>query len=239
MNNKLFDSLRGKLVVSCQAEEGSPFNTPEGVSAFAQSAVRGGAAGIRTCGIEKTACIVKNVTVPVIGLTKAYFPDGTVCITGAFEDVEQLVKAGASIVAVDGTSRARAGGLGGADYIRAIKQRHNIIIMADIATPEEALACHEAGADCVSTTLCGYTPDTLAFARGNRPAFDMLDKCLQVLPRDYPVFAEGRFNTPTDAQKAVELGAWAVVVGSAITRPHLITQWFVDAINEKGKDDGK
>lgn len=239
MTNKIFESLRGRLIVSCQAEEESPFNTPEGVTAFAQSAVRGGAAGIRTCGIEKTASIVSNVSVPVIGLTKSYFPDGTVCITGNFSDVEQLIEAGASIIAVDGTERLRENGLTGADYIHAIKRRYDVLIMADIATSDEALACYKAGADCVSTTLCGYTPDTRQLINSHRPSFGVLGKCLQLLPTDYPIFAEGRFNTPEDSRLAVEFGAWAVVVGSAITRPHLITQWFVDSIRELEKEGKK
>jgi N-acylglucosamine-6-phosphate 2-epimerase len=232
MNNNIFESLKGKLVVSCQAEDGSPFNSPEGVTAFAQSAIRGGAAGIRTCGIEKTSSIVHNVSVPVIGLTKSYFPDGTVCITGKFNDVQQLIEAGASIIAVDGTQRLREGGLTGADYIRVIKKKYDVLIMADIATADEALACYKAGADCVSTTLCGYTPDTKQLLDSHRPSFSILGRCLQILPPDYPVFAEGRFNTPEDSRLAIEFGAWAVVVGSAITRPHLITEWFVDSIRE-------
>ncbi|MDO9635298.1 MAG: N-acetylmannosamine-6-phosphate 2-epimerase [Paludibacter sp.] len=230
--NNLFNQLKHQLIVSCQAEGDSPFNSPKGVTDFAIAAIQGGASGIRTCGIEKTRSIVKHTDVPVIGLTKAYFPDGTVCITGTFQDVSDLVDAGTHIIAVDGTFRLREEGLTGPEYISKIKEKFGkIIIMADISTEEEAVACREAGADCISTTLCGYTPETLAKGK-NGPAIDVLRSCVELLP-DCPVFAEGRYNTPQEAALAIDAGAWAVVVGSAITRPHLITQWFVEAIKKK------
>src|SRR5690554_5190988 len=102
-----FKQLHKKLIVSCQAEGESPFNSPKGVTDFAIAALMGGAAGIRTCGVEKTKSIVEHTNVPVIGLTKAYFPDKTVCITGTFKDVKALIKTGVHIIAVDGTFRIR------------------------------------------------------------------------------------------------------------------------------------
>lgn len=69
----IFQKVKGRLIVSCQAEEGSPFNSPEGVGAFAQCAAQGGAAGIRSCGIEKTDYLIRHSRLPVIGLTKSHF----------------------------------------------------------------------------------------------------------------------------------------------------------------------
>ena len=227
-SNSVFDLLRGRLVVSCQAEPPSPFDSPERVADFARCAVMGGAAGIRSCGVEKTRAILTAVDLPVIGLTKAKFPDGTVCITGSFEDVEALVGIGAHIVAVDGTFRKRAGGLTGPEYIARLRDLYpEQLLMADIATLEEARACRAAGADCVSTTLAGYTPDTLEEATGG-PSLGLLQSCAAQL--DCPVFAEGRYNTPAEAASALHAGAFAVVVGSAITRPQVITSWFVKAL---------
>lgn len=226
-----FKTLYKKLIVSCQAEGDSPFNSPEGVTNFAITALQGGAAGIRTCGVEKTKSIVEHTDVPVIGLTKAYFSDNTVCITGTFDDVEALIQTGVHIIAVDGTFRIRENNFSGPDYIAEIKRRFpDALIMADISTIEEAQACKKAGADCVSTTLCGYTPETIHESK-NGPSIELLKNCVHLFP-GYPVFAEGRYNTPEDAALAIEAGAWAVVVGSAITRPHLITKWFVEAINK-------
>ena len=231
MSHNFFDKLKGKLVVSCQAEEGSPFNSPEGVCAFAQCALQGGASAIRSCGVEKTDYILRHISLPVIGLTKSYFDDGFVRITGSFDEFEQLVGIGTPLIAVDGTFRLREGNLTGPDYIRIIKQKHpGVLIMADISTVEEAVACHAAGADCVSTTLCGYTPDTLSESVVG-PSIEMLKQCVSSLP-GVPVFAEGRYNTPSDAALAITSGAWSVVVGSSITRPHLITSWFVSAVDK-------
>jgi N-acylglucosamine-6-phosphate 2-epimerase len=45
-----------------------------------------------------------------------------------------------------------------------------------------------------------------------------------------PVVAEGRITTPGEARAALDAGAWAVVVGGAITRPQLITARFAAAL---------
>lgn len=226
----IFQTLRGGLIVSCQAEGESPFNNPKGVADFAETARMGGAVGIRSQGVDKTAAIIERVApMPVIGLFKSQFPDGTVCITGSFQAVEQLLSVGTHIVAIDGTFREREG-LSGPDFIAEVKRRYpQCTVMADIATFEEGMACAQAGADCLSTTLSGYTPDT-AHIPHEGPDTELLQRLVQAT--DLPVFAEGRINTPADAAKMMQLGAWAVVVGSAITRPHLVTQWYVEKIQQ-------
>ncbi len=232
--NELIKQLKGGMIVSCQAEGDDPFNAnPEYMALFARAAEMGGAIGIRTQGIEKLKAIKRATKLPVIGLLKSQFPDGTVCITGSFNEVEQLIAAGSDIVAIDGTFRKREG-LSGPEFIKEVKKRYGCIVLADIATYAEAKACEEAGADCVSTTLNGYTPDTLQFHDG--PNYDVLKECVDGL--NIPVFAEGRYNTPAEAGKAMELNAYAVISGTAITRPRVITQWFVNEIkkvNNKNK----
>ena len=226
--NPVFSQLKGRLVVSCQAEPPSPFDSPERVADFARCAEMGGAAGIRTCGIEKTRAVLAATALPVIALTKGRFPDGTVCITGNRPDVDALVSLGAHIVAVDGTFRLREGGITGPEYISMLRKRHpSQLLMADIATLEEARACLAAGVDCVSTTLAGYTPETLSEAEAG-PSLALLQRCAEELT--CPVFAEGRYNTPAEAAEAIRKGAFAVVVGSAITRPQVITSWFVKSL---------
>ena len=230
MKNNVFESLKGRLVVSCQAEPPSPFDNPRDVASFARCAIMGGASGIRSCGLEKIKAILSLTNLPVIGLTKAKFPDGTVCITGNFADVEALVAIGTTIIAVDGTFREREGGLTGPQFIAELRKRYpSQLFMADISTPEEALECRKAGADCVSTTLAGYTPQTRG-QLSDGPSLKVLDECVAAC--DCPVFAEGRYNTPAEAASAIAHGAHAVVVGSAITRPQLITEWFVKAIEK-------
>lgn len=226
MNNKIISKLKHDLIVSCQAEGDSPFNSPEGVTMFAKSAIAGGAAGIRSEGIEKTKMILNTVDVPVIGLIKSSFDDGSVKITGSFSDVDDLSFIGCPIIAVDGTFRKREG-LTGPEFIHRIKSEFNALIMADIAKEEEAIECEYAGADLISTTLNGYTPETVV-DKIHSPNFELIKSLVSKLNK--PLIAEGRINSPEAAKKMIELGAYAVVVGTAITRPHIITGWFVDAI---------
>lgn len=226
--NKLIEQLKGGMIVSCQAEGDDPFNAdPEYMALFARAAEMGGAIGIRTQGIAKLEAIKRATPLPVIGLLKSQFEDGTVRITGSFNEVEQLIQSNSDIVAIDGTFREREG-LTGPDFIKAVKQRYGCLVLADIATYSEAKACEKAGADCVSTTLNGYTPDTMQYHDG--PNYDVLKECVNGL--SIPVFAEGRYNTPTEAGEAMKLGAYAVISGTAITRPRVITQWFVDEIKK-------
>jgi len=226
----LFSKTKNGLLVSCQAEGNSPFNNPEDVAKFAICAQMGGAAAIRTEGIEKARAIRARVSLPLIGLVKTEFEDGSVRITGREKDVKDLMDAGCDMVAIDGTNRQREG-MTGPEFIKTMKQKYNVLVMADIATFEEGLACAEAGADCLSTTLSGYTPET----SGNDlsgPDLELIKKLNEHFAGRIPVIAEGRYNTPELASQAIKAGAWAVVTGSAITRPQVITKWFYDAIKK-------
>ena len=226
--DQLLLSLSKSIIVSCQAEGSDPFNEdPEYMALFARAAIMGGARGIRTQGIEKLCAIKRCVSEPIIGLLKSEFPDGSVRITCSYKEVEELISAGSDIIAIDGTFRLREG-LSGPEFIKEVKKRYNCIVLADIATLDEALECEKAGADCISTTLNGYTPDTKNDS-GDYPNYELLKKTVERVK--IPVFAEGRYNTPLDARRAIEIGAFAVIVGSAITRPRVITSWFANSIN--------
>lgn len=226
--SNIIESLKNGMIVSCQAEGEDPFNAdPEYMALFAKAAEMGGAIGIRTQGIAKLEAIKRVTKLPVIGLLKSKFEDGTVRITGSFDEVEQLIASKADIVAIDGTFREREGFTGPA-FIHEVKKKYGCLVLADIATYEEAKACEESGADCVSTTLNGYTPNTLQYRDG--PNYEVLKQCVNGL--SIPVFAEGRYNTPAEAGKAMELGASIVISGTAITRPRVITHWFVEEIKK-------
>jgi N-acylglucosamine-6-phosphate 2-epimerase len=226
MNKEIISKLKYGLIVSCQAEGDSPFNSPEGVMMFAKAAIAGGAVGIRSEGIEKTKMILNTLDVPVIGLIKSQFDDGSVRITGSFSDVDDLSSIRCPIIAVDGTFRKRDG-LTGPEFIHRIKSEIDALIMADIAKDDEAIECEKAGADFISTTLNGYTLETLK-DKTHSPNFQLVKSLTKKV--EIPLIAEGRINNPADAKKMIDLGAFAVVVGTAITRPQIITSWYVDAI---------
>lgn len=217
------------FIVSCQAESNDPFNTPYGVALFAKAAEMGGAHAIRSEGVEKTKEIIKNINLPVIGLIKHYFNDGTVCITRKIDDVQRLIDIGCGIIAVDGTIR-KVNGLTGAEYISKLKSKFNIEIMADISSYEEGAELDNVGVDYVSTTLNGYTK---LGKNLKKPNFSLVKQLASELKT--PVIAEGRISTPMQVSKMISFGAYAVVVGTAITRPRLIVEKYVNLINRKWK----
>lgn len=222
------NDIKGGLVVSCQSEGKDPFNSPEGIALFARAAEMGGAKALRGEGIEKIKKIKEQTSLPLIGLLKSKFEDGSVKITGNKEDFKTLIEIGCEIIAVDGTFRLREG-MSGPEFIRHHKEIFpSSIILADIATVEEAIACEQAGADCISSTLNGYTPETRKNI--NSPNIQLIKNlCASV---SIPVFGEGRINTPELAKKAMDAGAFCVIVGSAITRPRVITQWYIKEMNK-------
>ncbi len=226
---KVLDKLKNGLIVSCQSEGDDPFNTPEGMALFARAAEMGGAAGIRSEGIAKTKEILRHVDVPVIGLVKDEFEDGSVCITRVMEAVDAMCEMGCEVIAVDGTDR-KFHGMTGSEFIRQVKREFEITVMADLDRLEAAEACIKAGADCLSTTLSGYTAATRGIEM-HLPDIGLLRALVKT--SKLPVFAEGRINTPELAKTMIEAGAWAVVVGTAITRPRVVTGWYLEAMSGK------
>lgn len=219
--------LKGGIIVSCQSEGDDPFNQPDYIALFARAAEMGGAVGIRAREVENIRAVCEAVSLPVIGITKGQFTDGLVLITPDLSDVQDVIYAGATIVAVDATQRTRPNGMIGRDFIAAIKKRWDTPVMADISTLEEGIAAEEVGADIIGTTLAGYTPYSKKLAE-DEPDWELLAALAERVKT--PIIAEGRIWTPDQAKKALELGAHAVVVGTAITRPRVITRRFVDRV---------
>ncbi|QIG41344.1 N-acetylmannosamine-6-phosphate 2-epimerase [Microbacterium sp. 4R-513] len=218
----LLESLRGRLVVSCQAQPGEPLHGPDHMTAMALSAVAGGAAGIRCESPTDIRAIRAATRLPLIGLWKQG-REG-VYITPTLEAALAVADAGADIVALDATGRARPDGRTIRDTIAELAAR-GIPVMADVATLGEGVLAAAAGASVVSTTLAGYTPETRHAAS---PDLELVAALSRELP--IPVFAEGRISTPAQLSGAFAAGAWSVVVGGAITRPAVITASFVAAL---------
>lgn len=221
---QIIDALSGRLVVSAQAYPGEPMRDPRTMSQVAASAVRGGAAAVRAQGIADVQAVRTAVEVPVIGLWKD--GDTGVYITPTYQHAYAVALAGAHVVALDGTRRPRPDGLTLAQTIDRLHRETNAVIMADCGSLDDALAASEAGADLVGTTLAGYTNER---PKTDGPDLELLGAMNQA-DIGVPIIAEGRIHTPAHATAAMEAGAHAVVVGTAITHPATITSWFVNAV---------
>lgn len=224
----LFNQIKGGLIVSCQALEHEPLYTKEGgvMPLMAKAAAQSGAVGIRANTVRDITQIKAVVDLPVIGIIKKDYPGTPMYITVTMAEVDALVECGVDILAVQGTSALRPDGSTAADFIRQIKAKYpQQLIMADIATLEEAMACAEAGADFVGTTMRGYTPETKGI---DDIDFAFITELTQKCPA--MVIAEGHIHSPEQAVQALQAGAFALVVGGAITRPAEITARFTGAI---------
>jgi len=215
--------LKHRLIVSCQPVDAGPMDDDLIVCALARAAIAGGAAGVRIEGAGRLAVVRNKITAPIIGIVKRVLANSPVRITPFFEDVAALAAAEADIIAVDGTKRIRPAAL--ADLLAAIKQ-HGALSMADCSNVDDACTAAEMGFDIVGTTLSGYTADLIPI----EPDYDLLTTLSTTLP-NIRIMAEGRFNRPDQVARALNCGAWAVTVGTAITRTEVITEWFVDAMN--------
>jgi N-acylglucosamine-6-phosphate 2-epimerase len=231
----ILERLHAGLIVSCQASADSPLRDSGMMAAMARAALAGGAVGIRANGSEDIRAIRAAVHLPIIGIYKQNVPEYDIYITPTLEAAAEVVQAGTDILAVDATQRPHPGGLTAKEFIQACKGKFSLPLMADISTLEEALAAAEAGADLVATTLVGYT----AYTRQRPlPDFELITQLVKHIA--IPTIVEGHIRTPEDACRALELGAYAVVVGAAITQPDWITAKFVESLNtlSRNKDSG-
>lgn len=226
MNNTL-NRIKGTVVVSVQAMPSEPLYLEKCMVAMMKSVVTGGAGALRVAGARDVKNAKRLFDVPVIGLTKPnVIPKNwkeIVYITPTIKEVIELVEAGADIIALDGTQRKRPNNEKLQDLIKYIHINKKFA-MADISTLEEGIKAQEAGADILSTTLAGYTLES-ANSPIKEPDFELLKNLVE--QTNLPVVLEGRIWEPEQVDKAFELGAHCVVIGSAITRPQLITKRFV------------
>ena len=212
--SEVLEALRGGLVVSVQASPGTPLAAPAHIAAMARAAELGGAAGIRA---TEVAAVKEALGLPVIGLRKRRMEGSDVYITPSMDDARALVAAGADIVAVDGTLRPRPDGVDLASLVAELA----VPVLADVDCLEAGRAAREAGAAAVATTLAGYTENTPSPVD---PDIHLVEDLAAEV--DCPVFAEGRIATPGQARAAFDAGAFAVVVGTAITDPIALTRGF-------------
>lgn len=219
-------ALRGGLIVSCQAPAHSPLHNPSVIAAMGAAAVNQGAIGLRIDTPSHIQAVAELVSVPIIGLWKQQFPDSEVYITPQFQQAQTVAQAGATVIAIDATSRPRPGGETVAELIHRIHDELGKPVMADIDTLEAGLAAAAAGADWVGTTLYGYTEAT---RQQTPPGFELLAQLVDRL--DVPVICEGGIASPQMARAAIDRGAFAVVVGTAITGIDALVQSYQSALS--------
>lgn len=227
-------ALKGQLIVSCQALPQEPLHSSFIMGRMARAAKEGGAAGIRANTKEDIKEIQEVTGLPIIGIVKRDYPDSAVYITPTMKEIEELMEVKPEIVAIDATGALRPGNVTLADFFHQIKEKYpEQKLMADCSTIEEALFADELGFDFIGTTMVGYTPQSKGL-KIEENDFEILRTILEKVK--HPVIAEGNVNSPEKAKRVIELGSYAVVVGSSITRPQLITKGYAEAVNSVEKE---
>lgn len=227
--DEILNAIRGKMIVSCQAVPGEPLYVEEKSIMYlmARAAKQAGAPMIRTSGIRDVIAVKEETGLPVIGLVKIQYEGFESYITPTMKEVDELVTAGADVVALDCTLRKRGDGKTIAQFLAEIREKYpDIILMADISNYEEGIHAWKCGADILGTTMSGYTAYT---SKKSGPDYELM----RTLARDaeIPVIGEGRIHSPEQAVEALRTGVWSIVVGGAITRPLEIAERFIHAID--------
>lgn len=220
----LADALRGRLVVSCQAPAGSPLRDPYVIARFARAAEDGGAAAVRVDTPAHVRAVRECCRVPVIGLFKQVHASSDVYITPTVDAAAAVAEAGADVIALDATHRARPGGQSLAAIVNTLRDMGDVVLLADVATRDDGLAAIDLGFDLLATTLSGYTADSPGI---DGPDLDLLAALAH--QTHVPVLCEGRVRTPQDVRRAFDAGAFAVVVGGAITGIDDLVRAYVQA----------
>ncbi len=222
--NKLKQSLLGQTVVSIQPVVGSPLENTDFIVAMAVAAERAGAKAFRIEGVKNVKAVSAAVSVQIIGIVKRDLQDSPVRITPFASDVDALANAGATIIAFDATYRPRPESR---ERIADAIKNTGCIAMADCSCFDDGVWAHTHGVEIIGSTLSGYVGE-------NEPTEPDLQLVRQFSQAGFFTMAEGRYNTPELAAKAIECGATAVTVGSAITRLEVVTQWFNSATQAAG-----
>ncbi|WP_312470332.1 N-acetylmannosamine-6-phosphate 2-epimerase [Neobacillus sp.] len=218
------EQLQNQMVVSCQAQNDHPLNHPDILARLALCAEKAGAVAIRADHPVNIKEIKKVSSLPVIGIYKVPTKiEGRYFITPTFEHAEKIVEAGADIVAIEATFEYQPDDEAFKRLLTRIQTELKVPVMADVSTLKEGERAWKFGAELVATTLSGYTKDS---KNQPRPDFPLLES---LALKGIRTVCEGHIRTPSEAKKALEHGAYFVVVGTAITDPVSITSWFVEA----------
>ena len=218
----ILDKIKGRLIVSCQALENEPLYGSHIMRKMAKAAKEGGAVAIRANGYNDIVAIKEETGLPVIGLIKKDYDNCDVYITPTIHEIDELISAGCEIIAMDATNRCHPDNVSLEDKVKRI-HKAGLLAMADISTYEEALYAESIGFNLISTTLSGYTPYSPQL---EGPDIDLVKRLVNDL--QIPIIAEGRITTLEELKEIKLLNPFSIVIGSAITRPHLITKKFTE-----------
>lgn len=219
--------LNRGLIVSCQAVKGEPLFGLGIMGYLARAAVEGGAVGIRANYVNDIQDIMKEVNVPIIGIIKANYEGSNVYITPTIKEVDELIAAGVKVVATDATKLERPNGVTLKEIVDHVRKvAPDVELMADCSDYDEVKNAVELGFDYVGTTMRSYTPHTKGISI---PDYDFLEKIVKDFP-DTKIIAEGGIWEKAQLEKVWSKGVYAVVIGSAITRPRDITKRFAGVI---------
>ncbi len=228
---ELFEQIKGKVIVSCQAVPGEPLYVEEKSIMYlmARAAKQAGTPAIRTSSIRDVIAIKEETGLPVIGLIKIQYDGFESYITPTMKEVDELVSAESDIIALDCTQQKRGDGKSVSEFISEVRSKYpQAVLMADISTYEEGVNAWKLGMDIVGTTMSGYTSYT---PKMDGPDYELVRRLSETL--DIPVIGEGRVHSPQQAVEMLDAGAFAVVVGGAITRPLEIAQRFIHAVERR------
>lgn len=220
--------IKNGLIVSCQMEKHAPCYSDNIVSLMVNAAIWGGAKGLRIEGEQNIKDTRKITNLPIIGLIKIFRVDTPVFMTPSLDEVKKVIGAGADIVAIDGTDRLIDGRIA-YSIIDEIKDNYpDVPILADIRDLDDAKRCLEKGVDYLAPTFYRFSEHAKST---NSIDWPFVAKLCKLAQNKAKVIMEGKVWTSDDVLKSFYYGCHSVCVGSAITRPHLITQHFTDAIN--------
>jgi len=209
------DQLKGGLIVSVQAPEGSPMRHPDVIAAMAEASLNNGAIGVRLESPEHIGAVRRRCPQAlIIGLWKRTFAGSPVYITPGWEEVRAVWAAGADVIALDATARHRPEGQDLNTLVQRARGDLGAVLMADVDSLANGLRAAELGCDWVGTTLYGYTEETASL---RPPGWELLTPLRQQLPPAVTLICEGGIASAEQARRALTEGADAVVVGTAIT----------------------
>ena len=227
---EILNRIKGQVIVSCQALPSEPLYVDDKSIMYlmARAAKQAGSPCIRTSSIRDVIAIKEETNLPVIGIIKINYDGYDSYITPTMKEIDALVAANSDIIALDCTMRKRGDGSTINEFLTQIKEKYpDIILMADISTYEEGINAWKCGVDFIGTTLSGYTDYS---PKIDGPDFELVQKLSTTL--DIPIIAEGKIHYPDQALQMLEAGAYAVVVGGAITRPLEIATRFIKKAKE-------